>query len=106
MRNIIITLNIIAFAITSSMALGTDSIPAQTIIKFSPLSLMNPTAPAIQFGIERKLSDNWTHQHEIGILWDGNEFYDGDFFGVRLQNELRYYIPRDKNFFDLFFQIQ
>ena len=103
MKNIIILLNILICTITTLTAQNSLDAPAKTVIKWSPLSLVNPVAPAFQFGIERQFAENWTHQHELGFLWDGNDLYDGDFFGVRLQNEIRYYIPRESNSFDFFF---
>ncbi len=104
MKNIIIIFSILACTATTLTAqILSDAAPAKMIIKWSPLSLINTVAPAVQFGIEHRFAENWTHQHELGFLWDGNNRYDGDFFGVRLQNQLRYYIPQDKNSFDFFF---
>ena len=52
-----------------------------TSIKFSPSSLVAFSAPAIQFGIERPLRYGFTHQHELGYLFDGFNHYDGQFWG-------------------------
>ena len=99
MKNIIIILNILLCTVSTLTAQA----PAKTIVKWSPLSLLNSVAPAVQFGIEHQFAEKWTHQHEIGFIWDGNQIYDGNFWGIRSQNEIRYYIPREKNNFDFFF---
>lgn len=106
MRNIIFILisTLLGFCSTVQAQEVSDGTPAETIVKWSPLSLLNPVIPAVQFGVEHQVgSSNWTHQHELGFFWDGNKLYDGQFWGIRLHNEMRYYIPRSVNFFDLFF---
>lgn len=70
------------------------------IIKFSHLSLLDPLQ-SIQFALEHQLGGKFSLQHELGYIFN-YENYDIFSFssytqsrGIRLRNELRFYLDRD-----------
>lgn len=68
-----------------------DSITYQAVLKLSPLSLLN-TNPAIQAGVEWKLSRRYYLQTEIGISVPA--MFHPENRGFKLRTELRQYLNR------------
>jgi hypothetical protein len=64
-RYLILVLTIVIFSLETK---GQDSIKANYIITFTPVTLINPINPAFQIGLEKRLTDNSRIYSDLGIL--------------------------------------
>lgn len=64
-------------------------------VKFTPTALVHPFHNAIQFAGEYRLVRDFTLQHELGFIADLNDHHNSGYWGFRLRNELRNYIPNE-----------
>ena len=69
--------------------------PSIPILKFSPLSLMDPVS-SIQFALEHQIGRRQSLQHEVGYITDIMHD-EKNRKGIRLRNEYRYYLEPDES---------
>lgn len=85
---------------------STASILPDYVFKYSIGSILDPVLPAFQVATEYRIGQITTIQHELGFLFDLRNNFSGSPLGLRLRNEIRFYIIRPLKRYDTYIGIQ
>lgn len=92
--------------VSSAQSDSTASIIPDYVLKYSLGSLFDPVLPAFQVAGEYRIAKTVTIQHELGFLVDLRNNFSGTPLGLRLRNEIRFYITRPLKPFDTYIGLQ
>lgn len=85
----------ILLVIVTTISFGQKGLSSRYFIKYSPLSLLDPTTPSIQFALEQRITEKYSMHYDLGYINSQQSFFlvsqGGPARGYRSRVEFRIY---------------